>query len=147
MHPELVGAFEASITKVFAGYIKTHGGELPTNIATIANTEVRAAVSDIKHQYAEHLVAANDGQLKVVKRWVHHANLSDEPRPGHERMDGKEVAFDKPFTVPVIRKVGNKFENQGSVQMMHPHDTGMPAEEVINCHCECDYLAEVVVRK
>lgn len=144
MKPELVGQFEGAITRVFEAYTKSHGGEIPTNISTIAQTEVRSAISDIKHEYAKKLVSENPGKLRVVKRWVHHDNLSKEARPGHIRMDGKKVEIDRPFSVPMIRRKGKLLENRGMCRMMHPHDPTAPAEEVINCHCECDYLTEVL---
>jgi hypothetical protein len=145
--PELVGQFEAAITRVFDGYTKSHGEEMPPNIDTIARTETRAAISDIKHEYAKNLVAGNAGKLRVMKRWIHNDHLSGDPRPGHVKLNGKTVRFDQPFQVQMLRKRGNKLEDMGTVLMDHPHAAGAPAEEIINCGCECDYVTEIIPPK
>jgi len=144
MHPELVAQFEAAITRTFDNYTKSKGGEIPANISTIAETEVRSAISDIKHTYAQELVSRNPGRLKAVKRWVHHANLSSEARTGHVEMNGKEMRLDMPFHVPLYRMERGKKVLVQTDAMLHPHDPGSPPEQVINCHCECDYLMEVI---
>lgn len=147
MKPELVKQFQKSIMQTFEGYTKSHGGEVPANIKTIATTEVRSAISDMKHEYATNLVKENAGKLDVVKRWVHHDNLSAEARPGHARMDGKKVPLNQAFSVPMLRRKGKLIVNTGTCRMLHPHATDAPAEEVINCHCECDYVTQVIPQR
>jgi hypothetical protein len=133
MRPELVAGLEQAMTHTFDNYTKAHGGEIPANIGTIANTEVRAAVSDIKHTYAKNLAAANPGALRLMKRWIHHPTFSKEPRFGHGKVDQKMVRLDQPFMVPRYEKVAGKNVLLGKVAMQHPHDPAAAAEDVINC--------------
>ncbi len=147
INPALIAQFESAIMKTFDNYTKSHGGEIPSNISTIAETEIRSAISDIKHTYAQQLMARNPGRLIIVKKWKHNHKLSSEPRIGHEMMDGKTARMDVPFTVPMYRRLKTGKVYEGQTLMQHPHDPSAPPEQVINCHCECDYLTEIVPAK
>lgn len=141
MTPGLVDKFERAITRTFEGYCVARDGEMPTNIRTIAETEVRSAISDLKHSYVSKLAENNPGRIKIRKRWVHHPGMSKKPRPGHAYMHGATVDFSAQFNVPVYSSKGSISHR---VMMLHPHDPSAPLEEVLNCHCECDYLIETV---
>jgi len=139
--PALVDRFERAITKTFRSYCRAEGSQMPPNIRTIAETEVRAVVSDAKQSYVSKLMQANPGKVIVKKRWIHHPTLSQNPRPGHAYMHGETVSFDHSFNVPVYSSKG-KITHR--IKMLHPHDPAAPIEEVANCHCECDYLTEII---
>lgn len=144
MNPEIVGQFRDAITKVFQGYVKGHGGELPPNINTIAETETRSVISDVKNVYAEELVRRNPGRLAAEKTWRHNDKLSPDGRHGHELIDGRTIPMNERFEVPLYRKVKGKNVLVATHRMAHPHDPTAPAEQVINCRCECDYVMRVI---
>lgn len=123
MNPELKEAFEKRIRETLAGYTKREAGEVPPNIETIATTETRSAVDDIKEQYTERLLEQNPN-VRVVKTWQHNAALSKQPRPHHQAMDGVSVPWRERFRLP------------NGIRMTRPHDPNAPAEEVINCNCD-----------
>ena len=136
--PELVNVMERRIRQTFEGYTRRTGGEAPANLRTIAETETRSAISDIKHQYVQRLQDKNHGRVQVMKRWIHHA--SSQPREGHIQMAGKTAGMDETFNVPDIR--GGRLIQV--TPMLHPHDPNAPASQVINCHCEIDYVVAVL---
>lgn len=64
---------------------------------------------------------------EIRKEWIYTAR-SREPRPYHRALGGVVVqGLETPFSV-------------GGVLMQCPHDVGAPAEEVINCMCECRFF-------
>lgn len=64
---------------------------------------------------------------EIRKEWIYTAR-SREPRPYHRALGGTVVqGLETPFSV-------------GGVLMQCPHDVGAPAEEVINCMCECRFF-------
>lgn len=145
IRPELIDRLQASLTNTFEGYTKPDATGVPPNIRTIAETEARSAISDIKHQWAEKLQEQNQGKIQTVKIWRHHPSLSKRPRPGHRMIDGQERPINVPFKVPELsrsRMFGVSLG--GYVYMMHPHDPTAPADQVIGCHCEVDYITRVL---
>lgn len=156
MNPELVVKFQQHVAKVFDAYAKRDPelGGVPRNVRTIADTEVRAVISEIKHGYVRALVARNPQVVMGVKTWIHHPNLSEVPRPGHARMNKRTVKLEEPFQVPVYIRDGTstrgrpKWKATGEkVEMQHPHDPAAPISEVASCHCEVDYRWNVRVAK
>lgn len=143
MDAGLVNTFEQAIQHTFESYTRRQGGQMPTNVRTIAETELRCAVSEVKHLYAEALVNANPGKLELAKRWVHHPHLSDQPRDGHASVDGRMVSLNQGFKVPLTRRTSAGVKVLGFTVMQYPHDPSAPPEQVINCHCECDYVVVV----
>lgn len=144
INPELVQSLKTKMTETFAGYTKPDATGVPKNIETIANTEIRSAISDIKHEYAKKLEERNPGRIQMVKIWKHNPSLSDHPRANHRFMDGKEKPIGVPFSVPLLKKSRNGWIWGGPTMMMHPHDPTAPAEQVINCSCECIYVTRVL---
>jgi len=55
------------------------------------------------------------------KKWL--ALVDDRTRDSHEQVNGVEIGIDDYFIV-------------GGHEMLHPHDDGAPAQEVINCRCD-----------
>lgn len=155
--PELVDDFEKVISSTFSDYVhRKPNTPYPSNIHTIAVTEVNSAISLIKHRYTERLLQVNKGKLFVKKTWRQHPELSKEPRPGHRSVDGKSVAMNEAFSIPVYQRIGTiksgpnrgrpRWKRTGQyVQMQFPHDPNGPADEVIGCHCNVDYV--VVAKK
>jgi len=156
MKPELVDTFERRIKSVFAGYAKRDPeiGGVPRNVSVIATTEVRAAINEIKHTYNAALATRNPATVQMVKKWIHHPELSEEPRPGHAAVSGKTVPIADQFRVPVYERLGSikSGPNKGKprwrrtrqfVAMLHPHDPTAPIEEVASCNCELDYQMEI----
>ena len=128
----LVDVFEVQAARILRGQGKI------SNLRAIAETEVRSAVSEVKHQYAAGLVAANPNLL-VVKRWVHRPHLSAEPREGHAEVDGVTRLVGEAFDVPYYVRRKKRLVLMATDRMQHPHDASARAEQVISCHCECDY--------
>lgn len=132
MNPELKEAFEKKIRSKMDNYTKKSRGMTPSHVETIARTETRSAVDDIKEQYTERLLEQNPN-IKVQKTWQHNKSLSKQPRPHHMAMDGVTVGWRERFRLP------------NGVIMTRPHDPNAPAEEVINCNC--DFQIRMIVEE
>jgi hypothetical protein len=138
--PDLVKAFEKDIRKVFRGYTKKDPAiGIPANIHTIAVTETRTAINNIKNQFADKLQRKNS-DIVVQKRWVHNNSLSAEPRPGHLAMNGKTIPITEKFVVKTFRKYKGRWTPTGRISMAHPHDTSAPPGETIGCNCDVVYI-------
>jgi hypothetical protein len=135
--PKLIAQFEKAITATFQGYTK---GKAPANIHAIAVTEIRSAISDVKHLYAQRLANTNPGKVRMLKRWRHNPALSAVGRMGHRLVDGQTIAIAQAFLVP--RYYGG--QRIGVTAMDHPHDSRAPADQVISCNCECQYIVEIL---
>lgn len=130
----LIADFQDKITQVFDGYTKRHGKDMPSNLATIARTEVRSTVSVVKHEYMEAMMKKNP-DLVIEKVWIHRGSKRKGyvPRGGHQDLDGVQVGFDEDFEI--------ENETTGATHYAkHPHDDSLPPEEVINCGCEMKYI-------
>jgi len=136
INPKLISEFESKVKDTFAKYTKRSKGQMPSNIHTIAVTETRGAISQVKAQYMDS-VSKNNPDIVVRKVWIHNSSLSKEPRRGHVAMDGKTVGKDEFFSVPIYHENKRKV---GSVLMSHPHDPGAPSSEIIGCNCDYDIL-------
>lgn len=139
--PVAIDEFEKRIRQTFVNYTrkdKRYG--VPSNIHTIAVTEVRSTVSEMKHQYNEQLLKRNPDKLKLFKRWIHNPTLSQEPRPHHMQMDGRTKPGAQPFSVRRKIKKKGKWVQIGWTKMMRPHDPSAPPDQVINCNCDIDYF-------
>lgn len=133
LRESLITDFQNKITETFDGYTKSRGEKLPSNLATIARTEVRSAVSVVKHEYMQALVNKNP-DLDVQKVWLHRGSgrKGYTPRGNHEDLDGTQIGMDEHFEI--ISEDGRRH------LCAHPHDDRLPAEEVINCGCEMKYV-------
>jgi len=148
MDPRLVELFKFKIARRFKEYTKVDPEiGVPANIETIALTETRSVVDDMKHRYMERLMDQNP-RMRARKSWIHHPTMSEEPRPGHAAMNGKEIDMDDLFEVPVYVKEKGRWVRTGEITLMaHPHDVHGEAEDVINCHCEARYIARMATKK
>jgi hypothetical protein len=155
MNPELVNQFEARIRNTFEAYAKRDPKlQVPPNCRAIADTEVRSSVNEIKHKYMERLAESNRDTLEIRKTWIHHPNLSKDPRPGHRVTNGKTVAMNEMFKVPIYERIGTvktgirsgraRWKKTGGfVWLSYPHDSQGPIGEIASCHCEADYMIVV----
>lgn len=143
-NPKLIQDFEARIKETFQGYIKKDPalkGGMPKNVHTIAVTEMRSAISNMKDQYMQKAVEKNP-DVDWYKKWIHNSSQSrGQYRPGHKALNGRVVKYGTPFTVPRMKLVRGRWIHVGDDYMDHPHAPGAPADQVINCHCDFDILA------
>lgn len=144
IRPELVTRMEDRLRQTFEGYTKPDAQGVPSNLRTIAETETRSAISDIKHQWAQRVQDANRGSLRMVKTWRHHPSLSERPRSGHRMLDGKTIPMDAFFRVPLLIRDKRGFRWGEIENMLHPHDPTASAGNTINCKCNCDYGIELL---
>jgi len=137
----VINNFRSAVDGAFGPYttIDERYG-VPPQVQAIAETEVRSVVNEVKHSYFERL-AKDNPKMKMKKRWVHHPRLSRDPRPGHVDMNGREIDIDDLFEVPEYQKEGGDWVRTGGMTLMaHPHDPHAGPEDVINCHCDMEYL-------
>lgn len=145
MNPELSAKLRDRLTNTFRDYHRPDATGVPPNIAVIAETEIRSAVDDIKHTWNTRLSEANPGRIEIIKVWRHHPHLSKEPRGNHSLMDGVEKPLNAPFIVPRWAWVrGRGLSVIGTTVMQHPHDPSAPIDQVVACHCECDYITRIL---
>jgi uncharacterized protein YbcI len=142
--PELVEKMRARLTETFAGYRKAGPEGVPPNIQAIAETETRSAIDDIKHTWATRLEESNPGRVRTWKIWRHHPGLSKEPRGNHAIIDGQRRPIGVPFLVPTAKRGRGGWAWGAPTVMQHPHDPSAPIDQVISCHCECDYVTEIL---
>ena len=136
--PALITEFEKKITQNFKGYTKrdkTFG--MPSNIHTIAVTEARGTINEIKHEYVERFSDTNPN-LTVKKKWIQNRSLSKKYRKGHSVVNGRTVLFNEFFKVPVYKSKRGVEVKTGEVWMRYPHDPNAPANQVIGCNCDYD---------
>ncbi|MGL5595849.1 MAG: phage minor head protein [Cetobacterium sp.] len=84
----------------------------------IAVTETYTVSDQIDYDMAEEVGMKN-------KTWVH-AGGGKTDRPTHLALDGTMIGMDEYFNV-------------GGVMALHPHDSNLGAEDVVNCHCVAIY--------
>jgi uncharacterized protein YbcI len=145
INPKLVAQFRNKITDTFAGYTKPGATGVPPNIETIARTEVRSAIDDIKHTFNTRLQERNPGRIQIVKTWVHHPSLSKEPRENHAILNGQTIPIDAHFSVPRTQWVkGRGLSITGTTLMLHPHDPSAPVDQIASCNCECTYETRIL---
>lgn len=136
---ELVTMFEKQIKNTFENYTKRdprYG--VPSNIHTIAVTEIRSVVNMVKTEYKNKLVKKND-KVKMRKTWIHNKSLSKKPRETHERINGVTIAHDKKFRVGRPKNKGGGFD-----WMDRPHDPNAPDYQNYTCNCDILYRALVL---
>lgn len=127
LNPDVVADFESEIRKTFENYVKRNPEyNLPSNVHTIAVTETRSAVNEIKNLYTSEFMRRNP-DLVVEKQWRHNRRLSVQPRKSHMEANGQRVPFNESFVIRSETSV---------VRMRHPHDPVAPPEETIGCNCD-----------
>jgi dsDNA-binding SOS-regulon protein len=141
INPKLIKNFEKNIKGTFDGYTKKDPVlGMPTNIHTIAVTEVRSTINEIKGEYAARVLKENP-DVEVTKEWRHNKSLSKEPRPGHVKINGTKVGQNEKFHVERYTKKKGKWVMTGITLMKYPHDPDAPPDQVISCNC--DYILRI----
>ncbi len=124
--------FEATIKQTFQNYTKKDPRiGIPSNVHTIAVTELRSTVNNIKDEYMGALVKKND-DAEIMKEWRHNGRMVKTPRMHHREISGLEIPYNREF-VMYNKVTGN------TVHCNYPHDPDLPPEEVIGCQCEVIY--------
>jgi hypothetical protein len=99
------------------------GAESPHRAATIVRTEVARAFAMSSHQRLLQASKLVPGGLQ--KMWRRSGKVHS--RWNHDAIDGQTVDVEQPFLMPTL--------NDGTIEMMYPHDPTAPPGEVINCGC------------
>lgn len=86
------------------------------------------------HAYAKY-EALQQSPVVNAKRWRHTGAKGAASRENHVNISGQTVPKDQPFTLTG--------RDGATYHPMLPHDTALPAAEVINCHC----ILEAVIDK
>lgn len=142
INPRLVKEFKDRITQTFQHYTKNDPKfGIPSNVKSIAVTEVRSAVGMIKREFADQLTKRNSS-IKLWKRWIHNANLSKVPRHGHLELNKKAVPNDQQFTIRTYKKKEGRWKHTATAYASGPHAPELPASEVIGCNCDLVYEAK-----
>jgi hypothetical protein len=127
--------FQDKIKETFEGYVKRDKLlGMPRNIYSIATTEIRPVVAQVKQGYVANLRKKNP-DIDVTKTWLHNMTLLKDrknARPHHVALNGVSVAFDEDFVVK-DKEIGITY------RVPHPHHESLPAEQVISCQCEVVY--------
>jgi hypothetical protein len=124
--------------KTFKNYTKVDSTiGIPRNIKAIVTTETRSIVNQTKHDYTQRLINDNP-DISVIKRWIHSGNVwgakNYKPRRYHKALHGTEIPFDQKFKI--------RDEKTSMVYLAYrPHDDSLPAEQVIGCQCNLQYIA------
>lgn len=140
INPELINFFQQKITKTFKNYTKKDPKiGMPKNLQSTAVTEVRSSINQIKAEYSDQLINKNPDIL-LKKKWVQNRSLAEEPRKGHNDVDGKVVLKDEKFKVPLYKTTKGIKKKVGFTMMRFPHDPTAPPEQVISCHCDYDII-------
>ena len=140
INPELIKQFQKDITETFESYTKTDPKfGVPGNVKTIAVTEMRSTINEIKHSYNRELMSRNP-EMMMRKRWQQNKKLAAVPRKGHMIVHGVEIDMDSDFEVPLYNHKGKKI---GTTKMQRPHDADAPLEQVAGCNCDVVYFASI----
>jgi len=141
INTKLIKEFEGGIKETFLNYVKKDRKlGMPSNIHSIAVTEIRSTINQMKNKFNDELQKKNQ-DLTIIKIWRHNKSLSHEPRKGHLEMNGKAIPINQVFMVPLYKKIRDKNILITKTHMRYPHDETAPAEQVISCNCDIEYTA------
>ncbi len=147
LNPKAIANLEKGIREVFETYTKKDPKlGIPSNIHTIAVTEIRTTVNNIKRSYIESVQKQNPG-AKIKKEWIQNKMLTKEPRRGHSRVNGSVKELSEKFQVPVYNKIGKRYYISGYVSMSGPHDETASKDQKIGCQCELKYTIQMPKEK
>lgn len=130
---------EKQMNAYFENYVKKSPEfGMPKNIHSIAVTETRGVINQVRKEYLSRGLAGNPN-IRIVKYWVHNSSLSKTSRHGHIKINGQKREFDEQFDIPIYKMVKGRPVYVNTIKADHPHDPRLPAEEVITCNCETKY--------
>ena len=125
--------FQDETKRIFKNYTKIDKVfGVPKNCKGIATTALRTASNESKHDYFREFIKQNKDSA-VMKRWIHNARLSKVPREHH-----RDIAKRDPIMFQDMFILNSK--DKKVYKIPHPHWTGLPIGEKINCNCEVQYL-------
>lgn len=128
----ITSKIERELKQYFKTYTKNsppYG--VPSNIHTIAVTEGRYQINNVRLEYMKELNKTQDGFV-MQKIWVHNLSLSQQGRKNHQAIINQGwIDMDQKFILIDVN--GNKYEIDS------PHDIKLPAGEFIGCNCEVAY--------
>jgi len=137
INPKVIELYQEKIMQTFQEYTKVDPRfGIPGNIKTIATTETRSAIHDIKRAYSDELLKKNPS-LRMRKKWIQNKGLSKEPRKGHSEVNGVIIDYSDKFKVPLYNKKGIRLRVDN---MTGPHDPNAPKEQNIGCSCDIEYI-------
>lgn len=141
INPRLIDVFEKDLTNTFESYTKKDKKfGMPKNVHTIAVTEVRSAINNVKNEFVQK-VMANNPNVVVKKKWIHNRRLSKVPRRGHIQVSKRRaIDYNDFFDVPHYVEKGGRFIKVGSNKMRFPHDPAAPVEQKASCNCDYDII-------
>ena len=124
---------EKELKTYFETYTKnTPPYGVPKNLHTIAVTEGRYQINNIRLEYMKELnVTAGQDDFVMQKAWKHNVSLSKQARHNHaDIMKQGWIGIDESFVL-----VGE----YGRYEIQTPHDIKLPPGEFIGCNCEAVY--------
>jgi hypothetical protein len=125
---------EKELKSYFKSYTKnTPPYGVPKNLHTIAVTEGRYQINNVRLEYMKelHKTAGKDGFI-MQKAWKHNISLSRESRENHESIVNQGwIDINDKFIL--IDSSGRSYEVET------PHDIKLPPGEFIGCNCEVVY--------
>jgi hypothetical protein len=131
INEKLIKQFEQNITTTFQGYTKKDPKfGMPTNIHTIAVTEMRSTINNIQYDYVDKLISDNE-DIEFNKTWKQNKRMAKEPRRGHDEVDNIKIPMRDLFQVPRYKKIRGKWARIGTTMMRYPHDPNAPPDQVI----------------
>lgn len=140
INPDLITQFKQDIRKTFNSYSRKDPRlGVPSNVHTIAVTEVRGVINDTKNTFTQKMID-NNPFLVVKKKWIQNKNLSKKYRRGHSVVNGTTVDFNDFFKVPLYKEIKGRFIKIATHLMRYPHDPTAIAEQVIGCNCDYDII-------
>lgn len=128
------------LNKYFANYTKNSPPfGIPKNLHAIAVTETKGAINNMRHEYmkASSDISKKEG-FAIYKKWRHNASLSlskgTQSRPNHIAMARqKAIPMESQFELILL-------DSKVKVSINNPHDSTLPASEVISCNCDVYYF-------
>lgn len=140
INPNLIKNFEKDLRDTFKNYSKKDPKlGVPSNVHSIAVTEVRGLINDTKSTFTQKMIS-NNPMLVVKKKWIQNRNLAKKPRRGHSVVDGTTVDFNDFFKVPLYVESNGKFIKIATHLMRYPHDPTTVLEQIIGCNCDYDII-------
>ena len=113
---------------------------MPNNLHNIAVTETNAVISQVRHDYVKRIKITTGREIR--KRWVHNSAKHGGDRKGHVMLARqKAIPLDEKFKLHKYIKMGGSWIDTGDYYLIdRPHDKILPANEVITCACELEYV-------
>lgn len=134
INDDVMAKFKENLRGTFSEYTEKDG-LTAGKLETIALTESRGIVNNMKYDYAETL-QHNNPDLLIEKEWKHYPWKSKDPREGHAEKNKEKLRIDELYKVRYyVKKAGIQIV-KGVDFMKFPHDPEGGKRQNINCHCD-----------